>query len=117
MPARLTRAAYLLCSAAFLFFILYSAPHQVHHFFDHYQQPSRAYSGDQHTNDNHRTPFANESNCVFQAAAQTCQLGFTALVQFVLTPPLINHLADPIESAIRQRFLPYAYQVRAPPEA
>jgi hypothetical protein len=63
-----------------------------------------------------RTPIANDSNCVFQAVANSCHWGPTALVQHLSPPVVIADLPFPVDSAIRQRFLFYPFQVRAPPK-
>jgi hypothetical protein len=117
MPCKLTRAAYILYSGVFLFFLLYSAPHRVHHFFDSYQQAHHGADADDHRSHDPRTPIANDSNCVFQAAANGCQLLLTALVQYFSPSVILANLTVSVDSAIRQRFLFSPFQVRAPPEA
>ena len=116
MPSKLTRAAYFLYSGVFLFFLLYSAPHRVHHFFDSYRQATHGADADDHRTHDPRTPIASDSNCVFQAAANGCHWGPTALVQHVLPSVIMTNLAASIDSAMRQRFLFYPFQVRAPPK-
>ncbi len=117
MPFRFKRAAYLLYSGAFLFILLYSAPHRIHHFFDSYQQAHQGADADDHRSHDPRTPIANDSNCVFQAVANSCQLLLTAMVQFFSPSVILANLTVPVDSVIRQRFLPHAFQIRAPPQA
>jgi hypothetical protein len=116
MPSKLTRAACFFYSGVFLFFLLYSAPHRVHHSFDSYQQAHQGADADDHRSRVPRTPIASDSNCVFQAAANICQLAPTALVQFFPPSVILADLTVPVDSAIRQRFLPHAFQIRAPPK-
>jgi len=116
MPSKLKRAADLLYSGAFLFFLLYSAPHRVHHFFDSYQQASHSRDADDHRSHDRSNPVANNSNCVFQAAANSCQLLLAAPVQFFSPSVILANLAVSADSAIRQRFLFSPFQVRAPPK-
>jgi hypothetical protein len=117
MPSKLTRTAYFLYSGVFLFFLFYSAPHRVHHLFEQNQWQSRSEPGDHHKDNDRRLPVSNSSNCVFQAAANGCQLLLVALIQFFSPSVILADLTVPVDSAIRQRFLPHAFQIRAPPQA
>jgi hypothetical protein len=116
MPFKFKRAAYLLYAGAFLFFLLYSTPHGVHHFFDSYQRAHDGVAADDHGDHDRGNSRSNDSNCVFQVAANRCHLGFATLVQFFSRPLLLAELPVPIDSTIRQRFLSYPFQVRAPPQ-
>lgn len=117
MPSKLIRAAYFLYTGAFLFTLVNSTPHRVHHLFDSYQQATHGADAGDHRSHDRSTPFASDSNCVFQAAANSCQLAPTALVQFFSPSVILADLTVPVDSAIRQRFLPHAFQIRAPPQA
>jgi hypothetical protein len=116
MPSKLTRTAHFLYSGVFLFFLSYSAPHRVHHFFDSYQQAHHGADADDHRSHDRSTPIANDSNCVFQAAANNCHLAPTALVQHFSPSVMLADLTVSVDSAIRQRFLFSPFQVRAPPK-
>ena len=117
MPSKLTRAAHFLYTGAFLFTLVYSAPHRVHHFFDSYQEAHQGADADDHRSRVPRTPIASDSNCVFQAAANSYQLAPTALVQFFSPSVIIADLTVPVDSAIRQHPNPHSFQIRAPPQA
>mgnify|MGYP001174062794 CR=1 FL=1 len=117
MPSKLTRAAYFLYTGAFLFTLFYSTPHRVHHLYDSYKQTHHGSDADRHRSPKPHNPVANDSNCVFQAAANNCQLLLAALVQFFSPSVILANLTVSVDSAIRQRFLPHAFQIRAPPKA
>ena len=117
MPCKLTRAAYFLYAGVFLFFLLYSAPHRVHHFFQQAQQPKQGHAADHRDDPDRRNPPISNSNCVFQAAANGCQLVPTALIQFFSPALLRADLTVLDDSAIRRHFLPHPFQIRAPPQA
>jgi len=116
MPSKLTRTAHFLYSGVFLFFLSYSAPHRVHHSFDSYQQAPHGADAGGHRSHDRSTPFASDSNCVFQAAANGCHWGPATLVQRVLPSVIITNLTALADSPIRQRFLFPPFQVRAPPK-
>jgi hypothetical protein len=100
-----------LWAAAFLFFLLYSSPHRVHHFFEQVQPQSHEHSHD------HRDASSNDSDCVFQSAASRCSVGLTAQIE-PLTLTLIVH--SPVffhESSSQDQFLTGSFQIRAPPQA
>ena len=79
-------------ATAFLFFVLYSTPHRVHHFFenlpssqagDHETAPVAASSGGhEHEHDHHSGPESSDprrsstSDCVAQSVAQNSHLSF-----------------------------------------
>jgi hypothetical protein len=84
--------ARLALAAAFLFFVLYSTPHRVHHFFenlpssqtgDHETAPVASSSGGhEHEHDHHSGPESSDprrsskSNCLAQSVAQNSHLSF-----------------------------------------
>jgi hypothetical protein len=116
MPSKLARAACFLYSGAFLFTLVYSTPHRVHHLYDSYKQAHHGSDADRHRNPKPHNPIANDSNCVFQAAANGCQLLLAALVQYSSPSAEVANLTVSVDSAIRQRFLFSPFQVRAPPQ-
>jgi len=117
MPSKLTRAAYFLYTGAFLFTLVYSAPHRVHHLYDSYQQAQHGSDADPHRSPKPHNPVANNSHCVFQAAANSCQLLLAALVQYFSPSVILADLTVPVDSATRQGLLPRPFQIRAPPQA
>ncbi|HEY7218469.1 MAG TPA: hypothetical protein VH985_08745 [Candidatus Binatia bacterium] len=104
-------------AAAFLFFLLYSAPHQVHHFFDQFPNEHHhdTNHGPSHGDRDNRS--STDTNCAFQASASRCHLGMAwqiapaSLLIWVQTLPIV-HTAD---SGFH--FLPAAFHIRAPPLA
>jgi len=117
MPGQFKRAVYLVYASAFLFFLLYTAPHRVHHFFDQQRQADHSYAAGGQQHHDRQIPPRSNSNCAFQAAANTCHLGPTDLVQFFSSPVLLAGLPVERHLDIPQRYLAYPFQVRAPPEA
>jgi hypothetical protein len=110
------RSFYLAVSALFLFFLIYSAPHQVHHVFDQVRQSDR-YSEDHHSNTDRRGPAKQDSTCVFQSVASRCHASATAVAQPTAVSVLVQNLAGFSEAAGHQRFIPGTFQIRAPPAA
>ncbi len=116
MKSGITRAAYLLYSGVFLFFLFYSTPHRIHHFFDSYRQAQRSTKADDHRGNKPHNPAPKGSNCVFQAAANGCLLILTTLVQ-IFSPS--NAFANPpsfSDSNIPQESLFHPFHIRAPPQ-
>jgi hypothetical protein len=115
--AILQRAAAALWSASFLFFLIYSAPHQVHHLFE---QSSKTHHHDldhEHQNPDHNNQSSTDSNCAFQVSASRCHLGLAwqvtpALLAIFVRPLTIFPAAD---SGFN--FLPDPFNIRAPPLA
>jgi hypothetical protein len=63
----LTRSASAFWAASFLFFLLYSAPHRVHHFFEQFPQAAHHHDSDhEHPNNGGGHGSPNAPKCVFQ---------------------------------------------------
>ena len=109
------RGAYALCAASFLFFLLYSAPHRVHHLLDRVDPVSQVDSGDHHGKTDQQNQLPDNSDCVFQASVNRCAFGVTA--QFQLQPEaLLFESLLVFHDIIRpQQHLAAAFQIRAPP--
>jgi hypothetical protein len=110
------RSLYLGISALFLFFLIYSTPHQVHHVFDQVRQ-SDHHSEDHHSNTDRRVPAKQNPTCVFQSVASRCHAKATAVVQFSAVSVLVQNLAGFSETAGHPRFIPGTFHIRAPPTA
>ena len=115
--SRLSRGAYALLTASFLFFILYSAPHRVHHFFDQAQEVSQRDTGDHHDNTDHQNKAPSDSDCVFQVSANRCAFGVTAQFQPLTLTKLVHDLMIFHDTTRAQQFLTAAFHIRAPPKA
>ena len=114
--SRLSRGAYALLAASFLFFILYSAPHRVHHFFDQAQEVSQHDTGVHHGNTDHQNELPADPDCVFQASANRCAFGVTAQFQPLTLILLVQDLLIFYDTTRPQQFLTAAFHIRAPPK-
>jgi hypothetical protein len=92
------RSFYLSISALFLFFLVYSTPHQVHHVFDQVRQFDH-HSEDHHSNTDRRVPTKQDSTCVFQSVASRCHANATAVAQLSAVSVLVQNLAGFSETA------------------
>jgi hypothetical protein len=113
----ITRSASALWAASFLFFLLYSAPHQVHHFFDQVPQAHRHDADHEHAPTDRNNRSATDSNCVFQVTASRCHLGLAwqlipASLPILVRPLIFFHAANRGANPF-----PTAFQSRAPPRA
>jgi hypothetical protein len=112
-------------AAAFLFFVLYSAPHRVHHFFE--QGTVAATQNDNQAWHDH-TPAANghdhkreppqprPTDCAAQLAAQNTHFAALPLIEFPFAT--FNSTAvEPHAVARATSFNPSPYSQRAPPFA
>jgi len=114
-PSTIIRCISALCAATFLFFLIYTAPHRVHHFFEQTRPQSHAHNHDDGSN-RHDTP-STGPDCVFQASASRCAIGLTTQIQpLVLTLFVQNSVIFP-DSTSHEQFLPGSFQIRAPPKA
>ena len=113
----ITRSASALWAASFLFFLLYSTPHQVHHFFEQFPQAHHHDGDHEHTDSNHSNHASNDSNCAFQVSASRCHLGLAwqvtpASLPVLVRPPTLSQAANN-----GANLLPLPFQSRAPPPA
>ena len=108
------RFAYLATSALFLFFLIYSTPHRVHHFFDEHKA-HRTSTIDQDPQSERDTTNTPDTPCVIQTAAKTCQAGLPSIIGVASIPSFIKKVLFPFTTRISSYFLPSAFQIRAPP--
>jgi hypothetical protein len=111
----ITRSVSVFCAASFLFFLLYSAPHRVHHFFDQVQ-PADHHSDDHRGKSDHHQKPAGDSDCVFQASASHCAIGLTAQIAAFTGTPFVQNLVLFLENPSRDLVLTGSFQIRAPPQ-
>ena len=115
--SRIMRGAYALCATSFLFFLLYSAPHRVHHVFEQIEAANHRAAHGHHDESKPRNNSANESDCVFQAAANRCAIGPMAQIQPLTVIQFVQHLFVSKETPHLRQFLSAAFPIRAPPTA
>ena len=111
------RGLYTLWAASFLFFLFYSAPHRVHHFFDQVRPASHATSGDHHDKTDQQNKAPNASDCVFQASANRCAFGLTAQTQPLGQTLLFQGIVDFRDITNQSQYLASVFHIRAPPKA
>jgi hypothetical protein len=121
MPNRLkdknsltARSAYALCAVSLLFFIVYTAPHRVHHFFDQVQSANHDRSDEHHKREQPNKSGA-ETDCVFQLSANRCALSTTAPFQALALTRLVQDLFISHDSHRPISFSTAAFHIRAPP--
>jgi hypothetical protein len=113
---KLGRFAYLATSALFLFFLIYSTPHRVHHLFDNHKSHG-ASTVDQSTEGQSHNPKSTDTSCVFHLASKSCHISLTSAIHIASVPIFINDLSSRFDTRIVSSFLPNAFQIRAPPKA
>jgi hypothetical protein len=106
----------LTTSALFLFFLIYSPPHQVHHFFDQHNASHHSSTVDQDRHGDHHKPDPQDTTCVFQTVAKTCHANLGSAIHTFAVPLVIEKLFPPIKASIFSSFLRGAFQIRAPPK-
>jgi hypothetical protein len=111
------RSAYALCATSFLFFLIYTAPHRVHHVFDQFEAADRHGARDHHGKSERRDPSSSDSNCVFQVSANRCAVGLTPLIQPLALTRFVQRLFVSQDKTNPRQFLSAAFQIRAPPKA
>jgi len=112
-----TRLTHLGFAASFLFFLLYSAPHRVHHLFEQIEAANRQGAHDRHGESKRQNTSSNGSDCVFQASANRCAIGLTTQTPQLTLTLLIQSTVDFREKIHPHQFLGAAFQIRAPPSA
>jgi hypothetical protein len=110
------RFAYLATSTLFLFFLIYSTPHRVHHLFDEHKAQSGSTAEQSPEGPNH-TPKSPDTSCAFHLASKSCHISLTSTVHIASVPLFIKDLASILNTRIVSSFLPNAFQIRAPPKA
>ena len=115
--SRITRGLYSFWVASFLFFLFYSAPHRVHHFFDQVRPASHALSRDQHDETDRGDNVPNGSDCVFQAAANRCAFGLTGETLALAQTLLVQGIVVFHDTTNQSQYLASVFHIRAPPKA
>jgi|ERR1041384_3869726 hypothetical protein len=116
-PPLITRCTSALWAASFLMFLVYSAPHQVHHSFE--QLPKAHHHDGDHEHPKHGTNHGSsaEAKCVFQLSASRCHVGLAwqlaSVSLWLSTEPF--PLLDLIDNY--STHFAAAVQIRAPPSA
>jgi hypothetical protein len=117
-PSTITRCASAFWAASFLFFLLYSAPHRVHHFFEQTAPHSHDQSHNDHHQPNHHDNSApSGSDCVFQVSASRCALSLAPQIDTPIPTESVHILASIGENKSAQSFFTRPFQIRAPPKA
>jgi hypothetical protein len=116
-PSKRKSCAAVLYAAAFLFFLVYTTPHRVHHLFEQVSPADQQHADDHHKHSGHQNKSANESDCVFQTSVNRCAFGLTPLFQPLTLAHLIQDVVDFPDTNRPQQFLSAPFQIRAPPKA
>jgi hypothetical protein len=112
-----------LYAAALVFFLLYTAPHRVHHFFEQRpmapdEQHDHARSSDPgaaHEHDHEgKSPYPRRSDCVAQMAAQSAHFASPPLIEFPFSTFACAR-AELLEAGWAASFNPSPFSQRAPP--
>jgi hypothetical protein len=112
-------------AAAFLFFVLYTAPHRVHHFFeqgsiapiedDDYARASDRTGTRRHDHER-KSPQPQRSDCAAQMAGQCTHFASPPLIEFPFSTFACAH-TELLEAASAASFNPSPFSQRAPPLA
>jgi hypothetical protein len=113
----MTRGAPALWAASFLFFLIYSQPHRVHHFFEQFPAAHQQDNNHHHPSRDHHNRRTNDSNCVFQVSASRCHLGLAAQVSPEPPPIWISPIKFSGTTTQTTDFRPAVFHIRAPPLA
>jgi hypothetical protein len=103
------------CATAFLFFLVYAAPHRVHHFFDQVRSAAQDHSDRHHGTADHHDKTSKEPSCAFQVSANRCVLGTTGHIQLLTLALIADDIFVSQDSAGQQQSLTDVFQIRAPP--
>jgi hypothetical protein len=115
--------ARLVLTIAFVFFVLYSAPHRVHHFFEPLapaQNGAAVHHGNRAPKDAHghdripQAPGTNTTDCAVQSLAQNAQASTPPLIELPL-PAFACARLDYPTIAWPAAFNPSPFSQRAPP--
>jgi hypothetical protein len=110
------RVASALWAATFLFFLLYTAPHRVHHFFEQAQTANHHHSDHDHPTSDRQDKSAADSNCPFQASVNRCDIGLGAQSEPPAPVLFVQGAIFSYATASHDRYLPVSLQIRAPPK-
>lgn len=111
------RGAPVLWAASFLFFLIYSQPHRVHHFFEQFPAAHQPADDHHHAPTDHHNRRSNDSNCVFQVSASRCHLGLVSQVSPEPPPIWIGQIKFSRTISQTADFRPAVFHIRAPPLA
>jgi hypothetical protein len=111
------RGAPVLWVASFLFFLIYSQPHRVHHFFEQFPEAHQQADNHHHPATDHHNRRSNDANCVFQVSASRCHLNLAAQVSPEPPPLWISPVDSPRAISQTADFRPAVFHIRAPPLA
>jgi hypothetical protein len=103
------------CAAAFVSFLVYSAPHRVHHFFDQAIRASHNHSDAHHNKSNHHENPTKDPDCAFQVSANRCVFGQIAQTPLLTLAPIVHNLFVFHGNDNQQGFLASIFHIRAPP--
>ena len=110
-------------AAAFVFFLLYTAPHRVHHFFEqaplapdeHHGHARSSDPGTTHEHDHEgNSPHPRRSDCAAQMAAQSTHFASPPLIEFPFSTFACAR-AELVEAGWAASFNPSPFSQRAPP--
>jgi hypothetical protein len=114
--SRISKYAAVLWAVSFVFFLVYSAPHRVHHFFEQVPSPSQHHSPDDQNKSKHDHKTPNASDCVFQASANRCAANLTTQIDTPTLTESLEILAVFAPSRSPQSSLSARFQIRSPPQ-
>jgi hypothetical protein len=114
--------AAIVSAAAFVFFLLYTAPHRVHHFFEQRMAAAdphdHARSSDRNATHEHdhegNSPRPQRSDCAAQMAAQSAHFAAPPLIEFPFSI-FARARAELVEAGWAASFNPSPFSQRAPP--
>jgi len=103
------------CAAALVSFLVYSAPHRVHHFFDQATPASHSHSDGHHKESNQHENPTKDPDCAFQVSANRCVFGQIGQTPLLTLAPLVHNLFVPHGNDNQQESLARTFHIRAPP--
>src|SRR5262245_15022205 len=112
-----TRTVGVFCAASLLFFLGYTAPHRVHHFFDARTSPVHTSAEGHHDQSGPSREVPGDADCVFQVSASRCADGLSVAGPTWETIPQAQTFLVPDECQFAKPHTPAPFQSRAPPAA
>ena len=114
--SKISKYSVVLWAVSFVFFLVYSAPHRVHHFFEQIPTSSQNHSSDDQNQSKHDHKTPNASDCVFQASVNRCAANLTAQVDTPTLTESLEILAVFAPNRSPQSSLSAPFQIRSPPQ-
>jgi hypothetical protein len=111
---RFLKLPYLASAAAFLFFIVYSTPHRVHHVFEQ-AAATQETTAHHHSHGEPQKSSSPDGTCVFQTVASGCHLSIGDIGYPVPADLSIANLPLTDSVQISSTFLNRRLPIRAPP--